>query len=95
MRADDFILETLAHFARGDGGPPPGIPARIDADFERDLIREAAWPSIHGDGRVDSRSMAGFQKWATDKGILDRAIPEDEFLDRGFVERASRDLGKE
>jgi hypothetical protein len=46
MRADDFILETLAHFARGDEGPPPGIPARVDADFERDLVRYCEWHGL-------------------------------------------------
>jgi hypothetical protein len=46
MRADDFILETLAHFARGDEGPPPGIPARVDADFERDLVRYCDWHGL-------------------------------------------------
>ncbi len=46
MRADEFILETLAHFARGDEGPPPGIPARVDADFERDLVRYCEWHGL-------------------------------------------------
>jgi len=48
MRADQFILETLAHFARGDEGPPPGIPARLglDPDFERDLVRYCEWHGL-------------------------------------------------
>ncbi|MEJ2720270.1 MAG: nucleotidyltransferase family protein [bacterium] len=46
MRADEFILQTLAHFARGEEGPPPGVPARIDADFERDLVRFCEWHGL-------------------------------------------------
>ncbi|UCH85184.1 MAG: nucleotidyltransferase family protein [Candidatus Latescibacterota bacterium] len=46
MRADEFILLTLAHFARGDEGPPPVIPARVDADFERDLVRYCEWHDL-------------------------------------------------
>jgi hypothetical protein len=39
MQAIDFIFETLAHYARQTEGPPPGVPAHISAQFERDLLR--------------------------------------------------------
>ncbi|UCG52013.1 MAG: nucleotidyltransferase family protein [Candidatus Latescibacterota bacterium] len=39
MQAVDFIFETLAHFAKRGDGPPPGIPARVEPEFERELIR--------------------------------------------------------
>jgi hypothetical protein len=38
MRAVDFLLETLSHFARGVEGPPPGVPFHADAEFETDLV---------------------------------------------------------
>ncbi len=39
MRTIDVVLETLAHFVKQEAGPPPGIPVRVEADFERKLVR--------------------------------------------------------
>ncbi len=39
MRAVDVVLETLAHFIKQEAGPPPGIPVRVEQDFERKLVR--------------------------------------------------------
>lgn len=39
MRTIDVVLETLTHFVRQEGGPPPGIPVRVEPDFERKLVR--------------------------------------------------------
>jgi hypothetical protein len=38
MRAVDFILETVSHFARDAQGPPPVVPSHADAEFETDLV---------------------------------------------------------
>ncbi len=39
MRAVDVVLETLAHFIKQEPGPPPGVPVRVEPEFERRLIR--------------------------------------------------------
>jgi hypothetical protein len=38
MRAANFVIETLSHFAREIQGPPPGVPFAADAEFETDLV---------------------------------------------------------
>jgi hypothetical protein len=38
MRAVDFLLETVSHFARRVQGPPPGVPFHADAEFETSLV---------------------------------------------------------
>jgi hypothetical protein len=38
MRAVNFLVETLSHFARDVQGPPPGVPFAADAEFETDLV---------------------------------------------------------
>jgi hypothetical protein len=38
MRAVNFVIETLSHFARDVQGPPPGVPFSADAEFETDLV---------------------------------------------------------
>jgi hypothetical protein len=46
MRAVDVVLETLAHFVKMEGGPPPGIPVRVESDFERNLVRLCEWHGV-------------------------------------------------
>jgi hypothetical protein len=46
MRAIDVVLETLAHFIKQEAGPPPGIPARIQPEFERRLVRLCEWHGL-------------------------------------------------
>jgi hypothetical protein len=38
MRVADFLVETLAYFAKEIDGPPPGVPLHIDARFETELV---------------------------------------------------------
>ena len=46
MRPIDFIVETLAHMVRSSAGPPPGIPAHVGSDFERELSSLCEWHSV-------------------------------------------------
>ncbi|MCH7550027.1 MAG: nucleotidyltransferase family protein, partial [Candidatus Krumholzibacteriota bacterium] len=54
MRADSFVLETLAHFVRSADGPPPGVPARVNAGFETRLVAICADQGI---SPIVSRSL--------------------------------------
>jgi NitT/TauT family transport system substrate-binding protein len=56
------------------------------------LLREACWPSIHDDGRVDVEQLLQFQAWARSKGYVDQDVPADQLVDRRFVERANAAL---
>jgi hypothetical protein len=46
MQAIDFIIDTLSHFVRAKEGPPPGIPATADPDFERELTWLCEWHAL-------------------------------------------------
>ena len=46
MQATEFILDTLAHFVRGDDGPPPGIPTHVASAFEQELTWLCEWHSV-------------------------------------------------
>ena len=46
MRPIEFIVETLAHAVRRSAGPPPGIPAHVGSDFERELSSLCEWHSV-------------------------------------------------
>ncbi|MFQ5511737.1 MAG: nucleotidyltransferase family protein [Candidatus Krumholzibacteriia bacterium] len=46
MQPIEFITDTLAHFVRGDDGPPPGIPAHVAPEFEQELTWLCEWHSV-------------------------------------------------
>jgi len=46
MRPIDFIVETLSHAVREPAGPPPGIPAHVGSDLERELSSLCEWHSV-------------------------------------------------
>lgn len=54
MKAERFLLETLAHFVRSAEGPPPGVPARVRSDFE---TRLASICAEQGLSPIVSRSL--------------------------------------
>jgi NitT/TauT family transport system substrate-binding protein len=56
------------------------------------LLREACWPSVRKDGRVDTGSVLAFQSWAIRKGWLSSSVGEQAFWDPEFIEQAGRTL---
>ncbi len=46
MQPLDFIIDTLSHFVKAKEGPSPGIPARTDPDFERELTWLCEWHAV-------------------------------------------------
>ena len=43
---------------------------------------------------MNIQSIKDFQDWAMAKGYLDRAIPQDAFMDSSFIEHANKVLNK-
>jgi hypothetical protein len=46
MQSIDFVLETLIHFVKQSDGPPPGIPAHTEPDFEQELTWLCEWHTL-------------------------------------------------
>jgi NitT/TauT family transport system substrate-binding protein len=63
--------------------------------LQRDLLREACWPAIRRDGRVNVDSVLEFQRWAVELELLDRPVERNEIWDRSFVDHANRRLAQE
>ena len=55
-----------------------------------DLLMQTCWPSINSDGHINVDSVFDFQKWAMDKGLLDKMVDADRFWDASFVENAGQ-----
>jgi NitT/TauT family transport system substrate-binding protein len=61
-------------------------------DLSGDLLRRACWPTLRGDGRIDIDSILDFQRWAVERGYLDRVLGPEEFWEPRFVESAAAAL---
>jgi NitT/TauT family transport system substrate-binding protein len=57
--------------------------------LDADLLQEACWPAMRGDGRVDQDSLAEFQRWGLRRGLLDRALLPGRYWDPTFVDSAA------
>jgi NitT/TauT family transport system substrate-binding protein len=61
--------------------------------LERELLQNACWPPIHGDGHINVESVLEFQTWAVEKGWLDTVVPANQFWNPRYVEYAIQVLG--
>jgi NitT/TauT family transport system substrate-binding protein len=61
--------------------------------LDRELLREACWPTMRDDGQINVESIVEFQAWAVEKGYLDMQVSKEDFWDPSFVEYANGTLG--
>jgi NitT/TauT family transport system substrate-binding protein len=60
--------------------------------LDRELLKEACWPPLRNDGRAQEQSLAEFQTWALEQGLISRITPVDLVYDSRFIEHANRML---
>lgn len=63
--------------------------------LDKELLRDACWPSIRNDGRAQASSMIGFQQWALKQGLISEITDVEILYDARFIERANQMLDKE
>lgn len=64
-----------------------------ETGLEADLVREACWQPIRGDGKINVESVLDFERWAVRRGLLDAPLPAEKFWDASFIESANHILG--
>jgi len=64
-----------------------------ETGLDADLVREACWESIRGDGKINVESVVEYQRWAVRKGLLDAVVPPGKFWDPSFLDAANKVLG--
>jgi NitT/TauT family transport system substrate-binding protein len=57
--------------------------------LDRELLRQACWPVIRDDGRINVQSLLDFQSWAQKKGLVDAPVTPDQLWETSFVEQAN------
>ena len=60
--------------------------------LDKDLLKDACWPQVSGDGRINPQSVLDFQDWAMAKGYLSNKMTIENMWDPSFVEYANQTL---
>ena len=64
-----------------------------ETGLDPELLRQACWQPIRGDGKVNVESVLDFQRWAVRRGALDAVVPVERFWDSTFADEANGILG--
>jgi len=91
-----FIAAYLRAIQQYNEGKTPRNLELMEAALRlsRDELLAACWVSMHDDGRVQTTPLTGYQEWAVEQGLIERVMPEGEFLDRRFLEAANARLAR-
>lgn len=57
--------------------------------FDPELLRRSCWSKVDADAGIHVEWLLDFQKWAVEKGLLDRVVGGEAGTDLSFVRRAS------
>lgn len=60
-----------------------------ETGLDPELLRQACWQPIRGDGKINVESVLDFQRWAVRRGALDAVVPPDRFWDPAFADAAN------
>lgn len=76
------------------GKTPRNLDILVSATgLDRELLKEACWQPIRGDGKINVKSVIDFQRWAVKRGALDAVVPPERFWDPSFIDEANKILG--
>jgi len=85
-------LQGVRQYNRGKTARNVEIVSK-ETGLDADLVREACWESIRGDGRINVESVLEYQRWAVRRGLLDGVVPPEKFWDGSFLDAANKILG--
>ena len=59
-----------------------------------DDLRAACWNTFQPDGLADVDGLMAYQQWLLDKGLVEQALPVDQFWTDEYVIEAAKRLGR-
>ena len=63
-------------------------------DVDREILRQACWPSISSTGEANFAGFAGFQAWMKDRRMLDEELGPDRYWDGKFLRAVESNAGR-
>jgi NitT/TauT family transport system substrate-binding protein len=86
-RQRDLGARFLAAYLEGErtlagGKTDRNVELMADAlELDPELVRRICWAPVSDDLGVNAESLLAFQRWAVEKGLLDRVVAAEEFWD--------------
>jgi hypothetical protein len=78
-------LKSVEQYNQGKTDRNLGIVAKVTG-LEMEFLKDICWPPIRSDGRIEPAGLMEFQRWARDRGLLNRVLSESEFWDPRFID---------
>ena len=85
-------LQGVRQYSRGKTARNIELLSK-ETGLDPELLRQACWQPIRGDGKVNVESVLDFQRWAVRRGALDAVVPVERFWDSTFADEANGILG--
>lgn len=86
-------LQGIAQFK--EGKTPRNIEILAAATkLEPALLARVCWPSFADNGQSDAELLSRYSEWATEQGMVDRALRPEELYEPRFIEQAATELGR-
>jgi len=60
--------------------------------LDEQIVRDACWASVKGDGMLNLPDTMEFQQWALENDLQDEIVPVEKFWDPHFIEYAAKEL---
>ena len=86
------VVKALRQFRDGKTSRNLEIVERATR-LSRPILDSVCWPSAREDARVVSSGLSEFQQWLVTRGLIERVLSDEEYIDHRFVEYADRVLG--
>jgi len=73
----------------GQGKTPRNLEIMAQyTDLDVETLKAACWPPMNPSGDINLNTVNQFQDWAVSKGLQDTFIPDEEYWDPSYLEKA-------
>jgi NitT/TauT family transport system substrate-binding protein len=87
------MLRAIRDFRRGKSPDNVALAAGFTG-LSTEEVTTACWPTGGDDARFDMATIRGYQEWFVSRGLMDRALTEDELVDHRFIDAANARLAR-
>jgi ABC-type nitrate/sulfonate/bicarbonate transport system substrate-binding protein len=81
-------LDAVEQFSQGKTERNLDILER-HTGLSREILKQACWPAIRNDGRIDTKGILDFQEWALSTRLMDNTVKTDQFWEPRFINEAA------
>ena len=81
------VLSGMRQFRRGKTERNLALVESFTG-LRADVVASACWPGGRETAHIDAEKIRGYQEWALERGLIDRLLADDEWLEHRFVDAA-------